>query len=199
MLPPLAIRPTFLPARSSFSAAASGAAPAGSIRFRVRSSMCSVARAELVLGDEHEVVEVLAEDLLRELEADAGGEALGRGVHLVLDECRLPSTSGRRRARPRTARRSRASSGLQRGGGDAGAGGAAAAADRHDQHVELGLPLERLERVRADAGDQVRLVSGVDVAVAVLRRERLAVLAGVVEVAAVLDDLGRRGRGSTRP
>ena len=41
-----------------------------------------------------------------------------------------------------------------------------------------------------DAGDQQRLVAGVHVAVAVLEREPLAVLARVVEIAAVEDELG---------
>jgi hypothetical protein len=84
MLPPLAIRPTFCPRGRASSAAASGAAPAGSIRLRVRSSSRDRRVAELVLGDEHEVVEVLAEDLLRELEADPGGEPSAAVCILVL-------------------------------------------------------------------------------------------------------------------
>ncbi len=65
----------------------------------------------------------------------------------------------------------------------------AAAADRDDQDVEVGLPLERLQRVGADSRDQMRLVAGVDVAVAVLARKRLAVLARVIEVVTVEDEL----------
>ena len=83
-------------------------------------------------------------------------------------------------------------------GGDAGAGGSAPAADRHDDDVDLRLLLEDLERVRPDAGDQQRLVAGVDVAVAVLGREPLAVLASLVEVLPVDDELGAE-RPASRP
>src|SRR5687768_6495162 len=43
-------------------------------------------RADLVVADEDEVIERLAEDSLRELERRARGETLGEGLHPVLDE-----------------------------------------------------------------------------------------------------------------
>ena len=59
----------------------------------------------------------------------------------------------------------------------------------HEDRVDPRLVLEELERAGADAGDEQRLVPGVDVAVAVLRGERLAVLPRLVEVRAVHDQL----------
>jgi hypothetical protein len=73
--------------------------------------------------------------------------------------------------------------------GDARSCCATAAADRHDQDIDVGLGLEQLERRRSDPGDQVRLVAGVDVAVAVLARETFRVLPGLVEVPPVDDEL----------
>jgi hypothetical protein len=81
---------------------------------------------------------------------------------------------------------------------DARAGGAAAAADRDDDRVDVGPVLEDLERLGADAGDQERLVAGVDVAVAVLGGEPLAVLARGVEVLARARSARRRARASRR-
>src|SRR5439155_782711 len=110
-------------------------------------------------------------------------------LHAVLEQLpRLPRPVGRGRRRgldadhlePRPGRLPR----------DARAGGAAPAADRHDHDVDVGLGFEQLEGRRPDACDQVRLVAGVDVAIPVLTRERLAVLARLVEVAAVDDELG---------
>src|SRR5260370_27341001 len=66
--------------------------------------------------------------------------------------------------------------------GDTRAGGAAAATDGDDDDVDVRLLFERFQRMRADSRDEVRLIAGVDVAIAVLARELLAVLAGVVEV-----------------
>ena len=75
-------------------------------------------------------------------------------------------------------------------GHDGRARRAAAASDGHDHGVDVGAFLQDLERVRADARDQVRFVAGVDIAIAVLRREPLAVLAGLVIVAALQEHLG---------
>ena len=60
----------------------------------------------------------------------------------------------------------------------------------HDDRVDVGPVLDDLERLGADARDQERLVAGVDVAIAVLGGEGLAVLAGRVEVLPVHDQLG---------
>ena len=46
--------------------------------------------AEVVLPDEDEVVEVLAQDRLRQLEADARRKPLGRGRHPALDDRAAP-------------------------------------------------------------------------------------------------------------
>ena len=78
-------------------------------------------------------------------------------------------------------------------GGDAGTGHTASASDRNDEDVRLGLLLENLERLGCDACNQVRLVTGVDVAVPVLPGQLLTVLAGLVEVAALGHDLGAEG------
>jgi hypothetical protein len=63
-------------------------------------------------------------------------------------------------------------------------------ADGNHDHVSLGLLLEDLERLRSDARDQQRLIAGVQVAIAVLARELLAMLTRIVEVAPVEDQLG---------
>jgi hypothetical protein len=67
MLPPLHTSAILRPeSRSpSFSAAANGAAPAGSIRLRLSSSSLSVGRSQVVVADEHEIVEMSFEDALR--------------------------------------------------------------------------------------------------------------------------------------
>ncbi len=144
---------------------------------------------DLVVRDEHEVVEVLPEDLLRQLERGARGEAFGERLHPVLDEAAFaPGAVGGRCALRLDADHPHA--GTDGRGDDAGAGRAAAAADRDDDRVERRLFLQDLERPGGDARDQQRLVAGVHVAVAVLGREPLAVLARVVEVAAVDDELG---------
>ena len=80
---------------------------------------------------------------------------------------------------------------------DARARGPAPSADGDDDRVGLRLLREDLERDRADAGDELGLVAGVDVAVAVENGELLAVRACVVEVPTVLDDVGaeRADRG----
>ena len=102
-LPPLAISATRLPASSSrsCSAAASGEAPAASIRLRVDLDHRRAARADLVVADEDEVVEQLPHDPLRQLERDARREALGERPHLVLEQCALAPRAVRRRRRIR--------------------------------------------------------------------------------------------------
>ena len=76
---------------------------------------------------------------------------------------------------------------------DRAAAGAAAAADRHEDDVGVRLLFEDLERVGADAGDQQRLVGGMDIAQAALVLQLLDALARLVEVAAELDQLGAVG------
>ena len=144
---------------------------------------------DLVLADEHEVVQMLPEDLLGQLERDPGREALGHRRHLAVEQ------------RPRLPGPERGGRGVRldaddldlrpdRLGDDAGSGSPAAAADRHDDRIDVGTLLEDLERAGADAGDQERLVAGVHVAVAVLDGEALTMLAGLVEVPPVHDQLG---------
>ena len=69
----------------------------------------------------------------------------------------------------------------------------------HDDDVGVGPLGQDLQGVGTNAGDEIRLVPGMDVAVAVLGGLLLALLARVVEVAAVEDDLARRAPASTRP
>ena len=129
-------------------------------------------RAQLVLGDEHEVVERLPEDRLREGEGGGGGQPVGEGAVGSLDQPPLPPRFvGRRRrlglhADHAAARRD----GLRH---DARPRGAAAAADRNEDRPEIGDILEHLQRQGGDAGDQQRLVACVDVTV--LARQRLGV------------------------
>ena len=63
--------------------------------------------------------------------------------------------------------------GLQRLGGDGDAGDQPAAADRHDQHVEVGPVGEHFERDRALAGDDRRVVIGVHRHQAAFARQRV--------------------------
>jgi hypothetical protein len=145
--------------------------------------------ASIISACEHEVVEPLPEDLLRELERRACGETLGERLHPILEEATLlPGTECRRRGFRLDTDHSHGR--IDRLGDDAGAGGAAATADGDDDHGGLRLLLEDFERLRCDAGDQQRLIAGVDVAVAVLVGELLAMLARIVVVAAVKDELG---------
>src|SRR5207244_5015916 len=78
---------------------------------------------------------------------------------------------------------------IDRLGHDAGPGGAAPATDRHDDHLDVRLPLEHLERLRSDPGNQVRLVTGMDVSVAVLLGPLGGLLARLIEIDTVRDDL----------
>ena len=100
MLPPLQISATRLPASRSRRLSAAG-------QRRGSRRLHEVARrldhghdrgADLVVGDEHEVVEVLAHDALRQLEGDPRREPLGERLHAILDQpALLPRAVGRRR------------------------------------------------------------------------------------------------------
>ena len=145
--------------------------------------------ADLVVADEHEVVELIPEDSLRELEGGSGRKSFGEGLHPIVDEPALSpgSIRGRRGSGLHADHFGR---GLHGSGDDAGACRAASPADGHDDRVDSRLFFDDLECAGRHAGDQVRLVAGVDVAVAVLGCELLAVLARVVVVTAVDDELG---------
>src|SRR5262249_48392238 len=78
-----------------------------------------------------------------------------------------------------------AGGGHQRGAADAGA-----QPDRHEDHVGLRQRVEDFQGVGADAGDQVGLVGRVDVAQPLAPADDLAVFAGLVVVAAVLNQFG---------
>jgi hypothetical protein len=148
--------------------------------------------ADLVVGHQHEVVEPLAQDALRQLEGRPRREALGERPHPVLDEPPLapgPVCSRRRVGLDAD----HLGVGLHGLGDDARARRAAAAADRDDDHVDPGLLLEDLERLGRHSGDQQRLVAGMHVAVPALVREPLAVLAGIVEVMSMEDELRAEG------
>ena len=71
---------------------------------------------------------------------------------------------------------------------------AASAADGHEHDVDVRERFEDLERIRADARNQVGLVGGVHVAQVLGVALRFHELAGLVEVAAVLDE--RRAPGA---
>ena len=165
MFPPLQTSASFLPAKRSrsFSAAASGAAPGRLDQIARDLEQAQRRRAQLVVADEHEVVEMLGEDSLREGERDPRLQALGERVHLVLHQPAFaPRAIGGRRGVGLHADHLDACA--DRLGRDTRAGRAAAAADRHDDHLDLRLALEHLERRGRDAGDQQRLVARVDVA-----------------------------------
>ena len=87
--------------------------------------------------------------------------------------------------------------GLHRARRDGVAGDQAAAADRNDQHVEIGDILEHLERDRALAGDHVRVVIGMHPDELPLGRDRLGAHLRIGDGLAVEHDrravrLGRR-------
>ena len=79
--------------------------------------------------------------------------------------------------------------GSDRAGHDAGAGHAAAASDRTDDHVDIGLGLQDLQRLSGHAGHDERLVCDVDHPVAFLGGESSTVLPGLIEVLAKGDHL----------
>ena len=145
-------------------------------------------RADLVVGDEHEIVEQVPHDPLRQLEGCARRESLGERLHAILQErALLPRPVGSRRGIGLDADHLDACAHCL--GGDARTRRSAPAAHGDDDHVDLRLVFQQLERRGRDAGDQVRLVARVDIAIAVLGRELRAVLARLVEVASVRDDL----------
>ena len=65
--------------------------------------------------------------------------------------------------------------------------------DRDHDHLDVRPGLEDLQGAGGHARDELRLVPGVDVPVTVLGLKLLAVLAGLVEVAAEEDHLGAQG------
>ena len=77
---------------------------------------------------------------------------------------------------------------VNRLGGNTCAGRAAAPSNRHDDDFDIGLLFHDLQRLGRHASDEVRLVAGVDVSVAMLRGQLLTVLACFIEVLAVADD-----------
>ena len=91
MLPPLQTSATRLPASRSRrrSAPASARRARGLDEIARRLDHRHHRRADLIVGDEDEVVEVLAHDPLRQLERGARREALGERLHAILD--RRPS------------------------------------------------------------------------------------------------------------
>ena len=85
-------------------------------------------------------------------------------------------------------------SGLRPARGDGAAGDHAAAADRHHQRVELRHVLQHLERDRALAGDDARIVVGMDEHQLVLGGQAMRLGAGLGQGVAVQHDASRRGR-----
>ncbi len=190
MLPPLQMSATRLPARRSRRRQRAGERSGAGRLHQVARGLDHRhdRRADLVVGDEHEIVEQVPHDPLRQLEGCARRESLGERLHAILEErALLPRpVRGRRRIGLDA---DHLDAGAHRLGGDARARRSAPAADGDDDHVDRRLVLEQLERRGRDASDQVRLVARVDVAVAVLGSELRAVLARLVEVASVRDDL----------
>src|SRR5260370_1135807 len=114
-------------------------AEVGSDKFKVR------------VRDQHEVIELLPENALRQLEGAARREPFRDRSHPILHETTpLPGLiAGGRLGRLHADHLHLRIDGL---GGDAGPGGATPAADWHDDHFDLGLLLEDLQRIRPDAG-----------------------------------------------
>ena len=134
----------------------------------------------------------LLQDPERQVERDARGHAFSERFGALADDtCPRPPRSGERVGPLRL------DADHLRAAADAvrtmhAAARAAAAADRHEDDVDVRLRLEHLERVRADARDQQRLVRGVHVAQPALVLQLLDALARFVEVAAVFDQTRRR-------
>ena len=191
MLPPLQTMATFRPANRSglLRTAARAAAPgglgevAGLLDHQPRRGL------QRVLGDQDEVIQLVPQDLLRQLERGPGGQSLGERGVLGFDQaaCAPGAVRGRGRLRLHGDHLDRRADGL---GHHAGPGRPAAAADRDHDHVGVRLGLEDLQGVGGHARDELRLIPRVDVPVAVLGGLLLAVLAGLVEVAAREDHLG---------
>ena len=74
-----------------------------------------------------------------------------------------------------------------------------AAADGHDDRLDVGRLLEDLERHRALARDDVRVVERMDEREALARGDRLGVRARLGEVGAVQHDARAELRGSWSP
>ena len=191
MLPPLATSAIRLPrSRSaSFSAAASGAAPAGSTRLRVCSIISRVAsRISSSLTSTKS-----SRCSQRICCGSSNGTRVARPSANVavssVDQRRGPATSGTRPVPPPTARRSpRSPAGSPSRRCTRRRRRCRRRSERRSRRRRAGLRGSRASR--SDACDQERLVARVDVAVAVLLGERRAMLARGVEVPAVLDQLG---------
>jgi len=139
--------------------------------------------------DQDEIVQALPQDRLRQLQAAAGRQPLGERV--VGGGGHAPPAPGlvarRRLRRLGTDHPDRR---VDRLGRDTRPSRAAAAAHRHEDRVDVRHVFEDLQRIRAHARDQVWLVAGVDVAVAVLGGQGRGVVQRVIELRAVEDHLG---------
>ena len=78
--------------------------------------------------------------------------------------------------------------GLERARGDGDARHQPAAADRHDDHVEVGRILEHFDADRSRPGDDLRIVERMDEDIALLERQLARLGIGVVEHVAVKHD-----------
>ena len=86
--------------------------------------------------------------------------------------------------------------GMQRGRGDEAAGEQAAAADGNDQRVEIGRILQHLQRHGALAGDDARIVVGMDEDQRLRRGQFVRVRRGLGQGFADQHDIGAPGRGA---
>ena len=206
MFPPLQTSATRLPASRSRSRSAPASGDGAGALDEVPRVLDHESRRprELVLADEDELVEVLPEDRLRQRERRPASRALPRRSPSGPRTPRGHATTDMRPAPPPPGRRSPRTTGA--------APSRRCTRPRPRSRRRSGRrPRPRPGRPRAspgmrpDAGDQLRLVTGMDVPAAVLGGEPLAVLARLVEVAAVLDDLGAEradrppSRGSPPP
>src|SRR5690606_16321861 len=111
---------------------------------------------ELRFAHEHDVVDVgpdqLAGDLARCLDGDAFGQRIAaHGAGLALDEIVHGRVERRLDANDTNVR-------VDALGGNRNAGYQAAAADRHDERIQLGNRSQHLQRHRALAGNDERIV-----------------------------------------
>ena len=148
--------------------------------------------SQFLFADQHKVVQVLPQDALRQSKGGASGQSLGKGLHFVFDQLLgLPGFEGRR------GRRCLHADDLYRWveGLDHGAHPrrAAATAHRHDDRLNVWQVFQDFQCIGAHAGDEVRFVARVDVAIALLGGQALHDLAGGVKVGAVKAYLGAQG------
>ncbi len=146
--------------------------------------------ADLLIADQDEVAQILAQKDQGQFEADARGEPFGESVHEVgRDDSPLsPGEVGGRSGLGLDS--DDFDLGIERARGQGDARSPAAPAHGHQDDFDIGQILDDLQADGSHAGDQMRLVRRMDVAISLALGQLLDVLARFVEVSPVDEDLG---------